>query len=166
MSANQYDECIRRLEAAGAGKPPGHLYHACYGNGDQMRVFDVWESQEAFERFGSVLMPILQQLGLNPGAPEVVRIHNFIWWVARAQTICFGLAAMVAMEILQCLSKHERLLRPPAHVSSSWSLPLCFSPSAALSSPRGFSLPSPRRACLLFPRLLAARVLESCPGGS
>ena len=31
-------------------------------------VFDVWTSQEAFDRFAKTLMPILQQLGVDPGA--------------------------------------------------------------------------------------------------
>jgi hypothetical protein len=28
-------------------------------------VIDVWESQEAFDRFGEKLMPILQELGID-----------------------------------------------------------------------------------------------------
>ena len=78
MNANQYDECIKRLEAAGAGSPPGRLYHACYATGNQLRVFDIWESKESFERFGQTLMPILQQLGVDPGQPEIFTVHNTI----------------------------------------------------------------------------------------
>ena len=78
MNAQQYDTCIKRLEAAGAGKPAGRLYHACYSAGNQLRVFDVWDSQEAFEKFGQTLMPILQQLGVDPGNPEVFPIHNLV----------------------------------------------------------------------------------------
>jgi len=78
MSTNQYDECIKQLEKAGAGAPKGRLYHACYGTGTKLRVFDVWESMETFERFGQTLMPILQQLGVDPGQPEIVTIHNTI----------------------------------------------------------------------------------------
>jgi hypothetical protein len=37
MSARQYDECIKRLKKAGAGHPPGRVYHACFeaGTGHQ-----------------------------------------------------------------------------------------------------------------------------------
>jgi hypothetical protein len=42
-------------------------------------IFDVWESQQAFEEFGKALMPILQQLGLDAGAPDVMEIHNMIF---------------------------------------------------------------------------------------
>ena len=61
MNAQQYDTCIRKLEAAGAGKPVGRLYHACFGTGDKLAVFDVWDSQQSFDRFGQTLMPILKE---------------------------------------------------------------------------------------------------------
>jgi len=49
----QYDECIRRLQIAEAGSPAGRSFHACYGSGDQLRVFDVWDSMKYFEKFGA-----------------------------------------------------------------------------------------------------------------
>jgi hypothetical protein len=78
MSAAQYDDVIKRLDAAGAGKPAGRLYHACFGSGDKLQVFDVWESQQAFDKFGETLMPILQQVGLDPGQPMIEQVHNLI----------------------------------------------------------------------------------------
>ena len=78
MDARRYDEVIRRLEQAGAGAPPGRFYHACYGTGDRLRVFDVWDSRDSFDKFGRTLMPILQQVGIDPGQPEVVEVHNII----------------------------------------------------------------------------------------
>jgi hypothetical protein len=41
-------------------------------------VFDIWESQEAFDAFGSTLLPIMSGLGVDPGAPMVARVHNVI----------------------------------------------------------------------------------------
>ena len=78
MNAAQYDEAIKRLDSAGAGKPAGRLYHACFGSGDKLQVFDVWESQEAFDKFGATLMPILAEIGLDAGQPMVEPIHNLI----------------------------------------------------------------------------------------
>ena len=78
MSITQYNEIIRKLESAGAGKPKGRLHHFCYGSGDQLRVFDTWESPESFEAFGKTLRPILSELRLDPGAPSVSEIHNTI----------------------------------------------------------------------------------------
>lgn len=78
MTAQQYDECVKRLEKAGAGHPPGRVYHACFGTNDSVQVFDVWTSQAEFDKFGQTLMPILQQLGANPGQPSVMNVHNVI----------------------------------------------------------------------------------------
>ena len=78
MSAAQYTECITRLEAAGARNPPGRRYHIAYGLPDHIQVFDVWESAEDFERFGQTLVPILTDLGVDPGTPEIEEIINTI----------------------------------------------------------------------------------------
>ena len=78
MSATQYDEIIRRLEQAGAGKPKGRAYHVCYGSGDKLNVLDVWESKELFDAFGKALIPVLQQVGVDPGTPAVTEVHNII----------------------------------------------------------------------------------------
>ena len=77
-TAAQYDEIIRRLDAAGAGKPAGRLYHACFGSGDKLQVFDIWESQQAFDKFGETMMPIVQEVGVNLGQPMVDPVHNLI----------------------------------------------------------------------------------------
>ena len=78
MNADRDNETIRRLEPAGAGSPPGRSYHVCFGAGDQLQVFDVRDSQAAFERFAETLMPILQELQLDPGQPMVEPVHNVI----------------------------------------------------------------------------------------
>ena len=78
MTKQQYDTCIKKLEAAGAGKPAGRLYHASFVEGDKIAVFDVWESQELFDRFGQTLMPILKELGVETPPPHIMPIHNVI----------------------------------------------------------------------------------------
>jgi hypothetical protein len=78
MTTAQYDEVIKRLEQAGAGTPAGRLYHVCNRSGDQLQVIDVWESGETFEQFGQTLMPILQQLGVDPGQPAISPVHNIV----------------------------------------------------------------------------------------
>lgn len=44
----------------------------------KINVFDVWESQEAFDAFGATLMPILGELGVDPGTPVTMPVHNVI----------------------------------------------------------------------------------------
>jgi len=83
MSAEKYNECIRLLKKAGAGHPSGRSYHASFGPQDKLMVFDVWSSQAAFDKFGKTLMPILQQLGVDPGQPSIMPIHKVILPAAR-----------------------------------------------------------------------------------
>lgn len=55
MSTKQYDEAIKRLEAAGAGTPAGRTHPSCFGADGSLMVYDVWESQESFDAFGQTL---------------------------------------------------------------------------------------------------------------
>src|SRR5450631_2008162 len=70
MSADKYNECIKRLKQAGVAHPAGRSYHGSFGTSDKLMVFDVWTPQAAFNKFGKTLMPILQQLGVEPGQPS------------------------------------------------------------------------------------------------
>jgi hypothetical protein len=83
LSADKYNECIKRLKQAGAAHPAGRSYHAAFGPSEKLMVFDVWTSQAAFDKFGKTLMPILQQLGVEPGQPSVMQIHKVITPAAR-----------------------------------------------------------------------------------
>jgi len=78
LTAAQYDEVNRRLEAAGAGAPAGRLHHTFYGESGALRVVEIWDSPESFQRFGETLMPILQLGGIGPGQPEVLPVHNIV----------------------------------------------------------------------------------------
>ena len=78
FSPQQYDDAIGKLEAAGVGAPAGRTHHVALESDDLIQVFDVWESQEAFEAFGATLLPILAELGVDPGEPMVAPIHNII----------------------------------------------------------------------------------------
>jgi hypothetical protein len=78
FTAAKYDEAITRLEAVGAGAPAGRLYHVALETEGQIQVFDVWDSQESFQAFGATLLPILAEVGVDPGEPGVSRVHNTI----------------------------------------------------------------------------------------
>jgi hypothetical protein len=73
-----YDKTLKDLEAAGVGSPAGRQYHFALEIENNIHVFDIWESQEAFEAFGATLLPILAAEGVDPGAPMVSPIHNVI----------------------------------------------------------------------------------------
>jgi hypothetical protein len=61
---------LSRLEAAGAGAPPGRLHHVSYGARDNVQVIDVFDSRQSLDAFGKILVPILEQLGIK-AQPEV-----------------------------------------------------------------------------------------------
>jgi len=78
FTPGRYDDAISRLEAAGAGAPAGRLYHVALETDGQIQVFDVWDSQDSFQAFGATLVPILADLGVDPGEPQVSPVHNII----------------------------------------------------------------------------------------
>jgi hypothetical protein len=78
MTAQKYDEVIRRLQAVGAGSPPGRLFHVAFGPHESLFVSDIWDTHENFERFGQTLMPILEEMGVDPGTPEFIDTYNII----------------------------------------------------------------------------------------
>jgi hypothetical protein len=78
FTKDRYDEAISRLEAAGAAAPAGRTYHVALETNGEIQVFDVWESLEAFEAFGQTLLPILAEVGADPGEPMVSAVHNVI----------------------------------------------------------------------------------------
>ena len=78
FTPERYDEVIRRLEEAGAGAPAGRSHHFALETNGEIQVFDVWESQESFEAFGQTLLPIMGELGVDPGEPQVAPVRNII----------------------------------------------------------------------------------------
>lgn len=78
LTAAQYDESVRKLEAAGVFPPDGLDYHVCFGSEGSLRVSEIWDTREQLEAFGQKLMPVLAEVGIEPGEPEVVEIHNIV----------------------------------------------------------------------------------------
>ena len=77
MTAEKYEMALRRLEASGAGAPPGRLHHASYGSRDDLQVIDVFDSPQSLEAFGRTLGPILQELGIA-ATPDVQEAYKII----------------------------------------------------------------------------------------
>jgi hypothetical protein len=76
LTAQQYDESVRRIRETGDFPPDGMEYHVCFGSDGNLRVSETWESREKFEAFGQRLMPVLGEVGIDPGEPEVLEVHN------------------------------------------------------------------------------------------
>ena len=58
--------------------PGGRLHHFALDFKSGISVFDIWESMEQFEEFGKTLVPILEELGVDPGEPYIQPVHNTI----------------------------------------------------------------------------------------
>jgi hypothetical protein len=84
LTQEKYDEIVQRFtEGKGPMESPsdwpveGLLVHAAGQGAQGFRVVDVWESEEACNRFGEVLMPILQEIGVDE-QPELYPAHAFV----------------------------------------------------------------------------------------
>jgi hypothetical protein len=78
FTQDKYDTTTRQLEEAGAGAPDGRISHVAVETNGEIQVFDIWESQAAFEAFGETLIPILTEVGIELNEPMVARVHNEI----------------------------------------------------------------------------------------
>lgn len=74
----KYEQTIKDLEKAGVGKPSGRLYHVITEQPVGMLVTDVWESEEALNKFSEKLIPILRKNGVTPAKPTILKVHNII----------------------------------------------------------------------------------------
>ena len=78
FTPEKYDKVIKELTTAGAGSPPGRTLHVALESGGEIQVFDIWESQAAFDAFGATLVPIMAGLGVDPGTPMVSEVYSVI----------------------------------------------------------------------------------------
>jgi hypothetical protein len=78
FTQEKYDKTTAQLEEAGVGAPDGRISHVALETDGEIQVFDIWESQEAFDAFGATLIPILTAAGIELNDPMVARVHNQI----------------------------------------------------------------------------------------
>lgn len=84
FTQDRYEESVRRLtggksrvESPSDWPVDGLLAHIAGQGENGFRIVDVWESEDAFRRFGEALMPILQEIGVE-GQPEIYPTHTFV----------------------------------------------------------------------------------------
>ena len=65
------------MESASDWPVEGLLVHAAGDSPQGFRVVDVWQSEEACNRFGETLGPILQEVGVEV-QPEIYEAHTFV----------------------------------------------------------------------------------------
>ena len=84
LTQEQYEKTVdkvsggkSRMESSSDWPVEGLLAHVTGQGETGFRVVDVWESEEAFNRFGETLLPILKEIGVE-GRPEVYPAHTFV----------------------------------------------------------------------------------------
>ena len=78
LTRAQYDDSVRRLREDGIFPPDGMDYHVCFGEESRLRVSEIWDSREHWQAFGQQLMPVLADVGIEPGEPDVFEVHNLV----------------------------------------------------------------------------------------
>lgn len=77
----QYDQVIQKMGFRPGGPgAPGGLFHWVTKTDNGIRVTDVWESREQFERFSNEqIRPRTAEVGV-PGPPQVTffEVHNYL----------------------------------------------------------------------------------------
>jgi hypothetical protein len=84
LTREKYEEIVRKLtggkarvESPSDWPVEGLLVHVSGESPQGFRVVDVWQSEEACNRFGETLAPILQEVGVDD-APEIYQAHTFV----------------------------------------------------------------------------------------
>lgn len=77
----QYDRVIEKMGFRPGGPgAPGGLFHWVTRTDDGLRITDVWDSKDTFEKFAQEKIgPITQEAGMQ-GPPETqfFEVHNFL----------------------------------------------------------------------------------------
>ena len=84
LTQERYEEVVRRLtngrsrlESVSDGGIEGLLVHVVGKGDDGFWIVDVWESQEAVDRFGTVVRPIAESVGIEEPL-KTYPVHTFL----------------------------------------------------------------------------------------
>lgn len=82
VTQEQYDTLNTELRKLPGDTFAGCLTHVCVAGSSGIEVYDLWESQEAMEKFFAVMMPVSERIGMTgpPQAPTLSTVYKY--WVA------------------------------------------------------------------------------------
>jgi heme-degrading monooxygenase HmoA len=79
LTLEMFDQIDRQIHAAlGGGEPKGMIHHSVIGAGQGVTVYEIWESEEDFQAFGQLLLPIIAEMGLGPGHPVISPVYRLV----------------------------------------------------------------------------------------
>lgn len=75
---DQYDQVIENMGfTRGGDGAPASVFHWVARSDSGIRVVDVWESREAFDRFAQEeIGPKTQEVGMSPPQMQFYEVHN------------------------------------------------------------------------------------------
>ncbi len=84
LTQERYEAVVRgltggkpRLESPGDVPSPGLLVHVAAETDDGFLIFDVFESQEAFDKFRAIASPIATEAGVEE-PPKSYPLHTYV----------------------------------------------------------------------------------------
>ena len=76
LTREKYDEVSRSMEGTGAWPPDGLDMHVLFGTEGELRVSEIWDSEEQFRGFMDRLKSALDDAGVEFSDPEVYEVHE------------------------------------------------------------------------------------------
>ena len=76
LTRERYDDVSRRMEAGGDWPPAGLDMHVLFGAEGELRVSEIWDSDEQFRAFFGLLTRVLDEVGVSYDDPEVYEVHE------------------------------------------------------------------------------------------
>jgi hypothetical protein len=75
LTKETYDKVSAKMQESD-WPPAGLVLHVAFGDDGDLRVSEVWESQEQLEAFSEKLRPVLEENGVQmSGEPEFYDVH-------------------------------------------------------------------------------------------
>ena len=77
LTRQQYDEVNRRIEESGAWPAEGIDIHVLFGPEGDLRVSEIWDSEDQFRAFYDRLLAVAREVGVEfAGEPEIFDVHE------------------------------------------------------------------------------------------
>ena len=75
----QYDKAVSRVgEELGEEFSGCEIHVAFIGPDGKIHVSEIWDSREQLDAFVKRLGPVLAEVGVDPGEPEVLEVYNIL----------------------------------------------------------------------------------------
>lgn len=77
FTAEQYSQVIKDLDATQKEKSLSRLNQLVVQQNGGLLIIDVWESEEALNKFSAILLPVLVKNGVQPSQPVLIPLRKF-----------------------------------------------------------------------------------------